>query len=337
MALYKQKNSSTWFYDFTVDGRRYRGTTKTSNKTQALAMEADLRNKAREKGPNFIPRRIAMNLQELSERFLGWVKTAQIEPKTRIYYEYGWKTLSRSALSKIQVAVITSDIVEAVGFTKSDGKPASPKYSNQAICTLKRMLSKAKEWHLIAEVPAIKPRKAYGRDRLITQEDEDKLIATASQPLRDVLIIAMDTGMRPNEIFRIRSEDILWSEMEIFIPKSKTDAGRRKVPISERMQAILLKRSTGKPGWIFPSKTGKGHLKSVAVAFRGARSRAELDERLVLYSARHTFGTFALQATGNLPAVMQTMGHASVSSTLPYQHHGTKLIRGAIDKRNSTS
>ncbi len=117
------------------------------------------------------------------------------------------------------------------------------------------MLSKAKEWHLIAEVPGeLKPRKAFSRDRLITQEVEDKLIAEASQPLKDVLIIAMDTGMRPSEIFRMRWEDIHWAEMEIFIPKSKTDAGRRRVAMSERMQALLLKRSTGKSGWAFPSK-----------------------------------------------------------------------------------
>ncbi len=121
MALYKQKNSSTWFYDFTVDGRRYRGATKTSNKTQALAMEADLRNNSARKGPNFIPRRIAMNLSDLSDRFLGWVKSAQLEPKTRIYYEYRWK-IYQGRLSSVQLAAITSDIVEAVSFTKSDGK-----------------------------------------------------------------------------------------------------------------------------------------------------------------------------------------------------------------------
>ena len=31
---------------------------------------------------------------------------------------------------------------------------------------------------------------------------------------------------------------------------------------------------------------------------------------------------------------MQTMGHANVRSTLPYQHHGFEGIREAIEERN---
>jgi len=56
-----------------------------------------------------------------------------------------------------------------------------------------------------------------------------------------------------------------------------------------------------------------------------------------LYTPRHTFGTYTMAASQNLPAVMKTMGHASVNSTLPYQHHGMESIRAAIEARNQTS
>ena len=86
---------------------------------------------------------------------------------------------------------------------------------------------------------------------------------------------------------------------------------------------------------MFSSKTGRGHLKSVAVAFRNARRKAGLDPRLVLYSARHAYGTYLMRETGNPPLVMQAMGHASVQSTLPYQHHGNQQPRSVIEARNS--
>ncbi|AFL89424.1 site-specific recombinase XerD [Terriglobus roseus DSM 18391] len=341
MALYKQNGSDFWWYDFTVDGKRYRGSTKEARKTTALTIEAELRLRAREKGPNFIPQRRAITLRELAPRFLGWKGDAQLEPKTQIYYEYGWKLLAATPLASMQLAHITADAVDATVFRKAardqhgEGQLVSPKYANQAICTLKRMLSKAREWHLLSEVPVIKPRKAYGRTGLFTAEDETKLLEHASQPLRDILMIAMDTGMRPSEIFRMRWEDVHWEALEIFIPKSKTDAGRRRVPMSKRMQAVLLGRWTGdRCGWCFPTRSAEGHIKSVKTAFNRARKKAGLDPRLVLYSARHTFGTYSLAATKNLPAVMQTMGHANVRSTLPYQHHGFESIRAVIESRN---
>ena len=65
-----------------------------------------------------------------------------------------------------------------------------------------------------------------------------------------------------------------------------------------------------------------------------ARRKAELPETLVLYCARHTYATDALARTGNMAAVMDTMGHANVQTTMIYQHQGLDQIRGAINLRN---
>jgi len=95
-------------------------------------------------------------------------------------------------------------------------------------------------------------------------------------------------------------------------------------------------RSVGKPeGWLFPaSKAACGHLTTVAKQFRGARREAGLPESLVLYCARHTFGTAAYEANGNLAMVMKVMGHTDVRTSMRYQHPGLESIREAIDRRN---
>jgi integrase len=88
------------------------------------------------------------------------------------------------------------------------------------------------------------------------------------------------------------------------------------------MQDLLMVRCLDKrDGWLFPSKRAKGgHLTTVAKQFRDARSKAGLPSSLVLYCARHTFGTAAYGATGNLAMVMNVMGHTDVRTAMRYQH-----------------
>jgi len=142
--------------------------------------------------------------------------------------------------------------------------------------------------------------------------------------------------MRPDEVFRLRIENIDWNRQLIFNPFGKTRASRRHVPISQRMIEVLRVRSGEKQdGWLFPSQRAvEGHLTTVAKQFREARRAAGLPENLVLYCARHTFGTAIYEATGNLAMVMKVMGHADARTAMHYQHPAIDPIREAIDQRN---
>jgi len=226
---------------------------------------------------------------------------------------------------------ITAEEVDSLGF------PGSPSYVNQALRTLRRLLGKAMEWKVIAAAPRIKLLKELGREQTIDLEAEGKLLAVAKQPMKDVLIIIQDTGMRPEEVFRIQLENIDWSRRVIFNPHGKTRASRRRVPISERMSDLLMLRCRDRrEGWLFPSRrAADGHLTTVAKQFREARSETGLPRSLVLYCARHTFGTAAYEATGNLAMVMKVMGHTDVRTSMRYQHPVLDSIREAIDLRNS--
>jgi integrase len=90
------------------------------------------------------------------------------------------------------------------------------------------------------------------------------------------------------------------------------------------------------PGWLFPSPKSKtGHLNSIAQSFAGAKARAGIDTRIVPYAARHTYGTYAMRATGNTFAVMKQMGHASLRSMEPYQHQEIDQLLDAVNQRNT--
>lgn len=55
------------------------------------------------------------------------------------------------------------------------------------------------------------------------------------------------------------------------------------------------------------------------------------DEYLVLYCARHDYGTRILMRTGNLAAVMKTIGHSDVNTAMHYQHPELEVVRAALD------
>jgi integrase len=131
----------------------------------------------------------------------------------------------------------------------------SPAYVNQALHTLRRLLGKTVEWKVIAVAPAVKLMKEVGRELTIDPETEAKLLAVAKRPMKDVLIVIQDTGMRSEEVFRIRIEHIDWSQRLIFNPNRKNKAALRYVPISERMVDLLMVRCVDKrEGWLFPSR-----------------------------------------------------------------------------------
>jgi integrase len=104
--------------------------------------------------------------------------------------------------------------------------------------------------------------------------------------------------------------------------------------MSNRVFDVLKQRCGEKrEGWVFPSKRAESaHLTTMAKRFREARVKAGLPEDLVLYCGRHDYGTRILKRTGNLAAVMRTMGHKDVKTAMQYQHPELEIVRAALDQ-----
>ena len=97
----------------------------------------------------------------------------------------------------------------------------SPSYVNQALRTLRRLLGKAVEWKVIVIAPRIRLLTEPERQQVLDPESEAKLLAVGKQPLNDVMVIIQDAGMRPDEVFRIRIENIDFVRRRIFNPTGR--------------------------------------------------------------------------------------------------------------------
>jgi integrase len=170
--------------------------------------------------------------------------------------------------------------------------------------------------------------------KLMAASTRCKWRARTQELFRDIIVLMRDTGMRnERELLQMRIENLDWNNRTIFVPDSKTPEGRRLVPMSRRVFDILKKRcGTRMDGWVFPSqRSASGHLSSICNLFRQARSGAGLPKELVLYCARHDYGSRVLARTGNLAAVMHTMGHRDVRTAMHYQHPELEPVRAALD------
>ncbi len=97
---------------------------------------------------------------------------------------------------------------------------------------------------------------------------ESRSLAVAPQPLRDVFSMLMDMGMRPEEVYRMRWEDVRWDENVYHVPFGKTDAAERDIGMSERVRGILLQRQREQKAskkyrdspWCLPRGVGRGRV-----------------------------------------------------------------------------
>ena len=272
MSLFKPPDSRFWWYQFYFEGTRHRKSTKQTKKTAAAVVEARALARLQEGRASDLHRRRPPILRDFSVNFLEWVDNSQrLTPNGKRYYRYGWRLLSYSKLAGMRLDQISQDVAESVVFKrplldrkkknkegryelKKDAKEmiiCTGHYTNQALRTLKVMQGKAVEWKVLRERPKITLAYAPGRDRMIDDQAEDELEQAYAEPIKHrqtkrmreqawlVMIILQDCGMRPDEVFPMRIENIRWKQNRIWIPEGKTDNARRYVAMSERMKGML--------------------------------------------------------------------------------------------------
>jgi integrase len=252
VKIYKKTKSRFYWFDFTVRGQRYRGSTGETKAVRATKVASMKLAQAVEHGDLFFTK--ATVLSEFSERFLTWLEEARVEEKTRKYYRNGCRLLNRTAIFSMRLTEIRTEDAEKLKFPGSVGN------ANCALRTLRRMLHKAEEWKLIAGAPKIKLLKEHGRNITLDADAEEKLVqaslrcrwrARTRDLFCDIVALMRDTGMRnERELFRMQIENLDWNNRTIFVPDSKTLEGRRLVPMSRRVFEILKKPLRNEDGWL---------------------------------------------------------------------------------------
>jgi hypothetical protein len=172
VKLFRKPNSKFYWYDFTVRGHHYRGSTEETRSVRALKV-ASLKLASVMENNDPLPS-TPTAFGKLVDRLLARVDSGRLEEMTKKFYRNGWRLLKTTPVAEMRVDQITGDCVEQLRF------PGSAANANCALRTLRRMLHKAQEWKMISHAPKIKLIKEHGRHLRLDDEAEKKLLRGAS-------------------------------------------------------------------------------------------------------------------------------------------------------------
>lgn len=214
----------------------------------------------------------------------------------------------------------------------------SPITVNGDLRTLRRLMRLAVKWGKVKADEAVAitelPEGPSTR-RTLSAKEEQLYLRHASPNLRDAAIVAVDSGLRPEELL-----PLLWANIDLVSRpetpngaihvrgEGKSDAAKRSVPLTPRAQDVLQRRwKAVRAGmkhspYLFAGSGATGHLVSVQHPHEAAVQKAKL-KPFEFYCWRHTFGSRCAMAGVDKFALCKLMGHSSPSVTEKYYIHVT--------------
>ena len=344
MAVYRR--GRIWWYSFEFQGRRIQESSGFANKTAALRAEAKRRSELLDRRAGFTKVKLAPKFEDYVEPFLMWSEH-QHRPKTHGLHEWNCQTLKRFFGGKY-LDEITSEMVEDFKSARKheprlgakDGRLVTGATVNRALTTLKLMYHQAERSGYAVKNPVVGVsmfREPVDSMRVITFEEQAAYLPKTSQPLSDIAKLMLDTGMRPEEVFRIRAENVDFKQKTIFNPFGKTKAARRIIPMTDDVLFLLKGRVEEAAGQGTPFVFTSPHnvqkpISSVKKAHKAAAERAKIKGHFRLYDLRHTFATRAVAAGMSLPTLAAILGHTSIQMTMRYVHPAAEEKRQAMEK-----
>jgi integrase len=322
----------------------YKSTGQTSQ-TKARQVEARLRSELAMGNFGILtPKSIPTLGEFIKDRFEPWCTGRfPVTSKTwHSWYRPGLRSItSFSPLSSHLITEITSEHVDGFAAHLST-KGLQPASVNAQLRVLRSALHKAKNWGVLTVVPSIAmvPGEKH-RERVLTIEEESRYLAKTSPLLNDVATVLIDSGMRPEECFRMRWEHISWTGGRygtVLVTHGKTESARRIIPLTPRAGAILQARwelsNKSEGGWVWPAPTKSGHIEPSSLKKRHAKAIESSKLRpFVLYTLRHTMLTRLGESGCDVWALARIAGHSNIRISQRYVHPSAAHIERSVNGR----
>ena len=326
MTLYRRGRK--YSIQIWVDGIRHLKSTGTSNRREAEAIEREFReelNRRRQQIREVSPEMIFGNL---AARFLA-------DGSPRPYHLDRLKVLLPH-FGESPIGKISKPSVREYRAARRKEKPKLTETTlNRDIEVLRHLLYWAVDEGILTANPLARIRLPKQRRKprpILNLTEEAQLLDAAAPHLRNLIIAALDSGMRRGELLNQRAEHIDLTRGVLLVSRSKTVGGEsREIPLTARLAHLLVTLAHDKPeGLVF---TFKGRaIKKIKTAWKAAIRRSGIRYSR-FHDLRHTFNTRLMEA-GVLQDVRKAlMGHSSgeeVNSL--YTHVELPVKREAIRK-----
>jgi integrase len=317
------KRGTIWWAYFYVEGVRHQQSTGTSNRRVAERILQKLKDDAALATHQLPQADPQMTFGALAARFI-----ANANP--RPHHLDRLKHLL-PYFADMKLTHISKPVVREYRHYRHAHKAMTDATINRDVSVLRHLLYWAVDERLIVSNPLTRIKLVAERRSpkpVLTVAEERHLLAAAPLHLQELVVMALDTGMRRGELFHQQWQHVDFTRAVLHVSRSKTIEGEgREIPLSARVLALLQPRRSAE-GPVF-SYQGH-HLGTVKTAWKTALKRARL-RHVRFHDLRHAFNTRLLEA-GVLQEVRKAlMGHTSGAGVHgQYTHIELPLKRQAI-------
>ena len=348
MGLYKRKDSRFWWMDYTAKGEQRCESTKTSSKDLAKKIwkkrEAEIALGRFQVGwPGE-----RMTFAELCEEFLH-SHSSTLSPKSQENHRIFSKHL-RGYFGDLKLTEIDERaVVEYRNYRRRQPLKWNPKRTvkgatvNRELACVHCIFQFALKRKYIGENPTsgvkhFNERHERPSKRMLTVEDEHRILEAAPPYLRVAIVLLVQTGGRTySEGLSLRWDQVDLSHGVIHLGGSvKTTDSAQPLPLSRLACDVLKgwkKEQDSDSPYVFPSPRSPGKpIRSVKHAWRTALKNAGVSY-FPIYNLRHVFCT-RLSWVAPDAVVQRAMRHSSPETKRHYQLGMVDQVRDGIEQAN---
>jgi integrase len=175
-----------------------------------------------------------------------------------------------------------------------------------------------KEWGMEGLVNPVslirRPKLPRRRDRRLLPGEEERLLAAARYPMREMLILAIDTAMRAGELLSLRWENVDLKARTAKLLDTK-NGEERMVPLTIRAVQVLSSMPRRIDGFVLP-QMGNDH---VSHRFQAVCRRAGI-KGLRPHDLRHEATSRLFEKGWDIMSVAAVTGHKTLAMLKRYTH-----------------
>lgn len=209
---------------------------------------------------------------------------------------------------------------------------------NKKLRTIRAFFNQGIRLNLVTHNPAKACQflKCENAQRCLSSEEFNQLLEVMEgSPLKNVVIVAVETAMRAGELVRLERPDLNFDVKEIAVRHKKgqrVKGGKeRYVPMSDKALDVVggLVRSRD---IVFLNTKGRPYtVKALSDSFRRFRRKAKLAEGIRFHTLRHTAISWMLESGVPMEYIRVIAGHSSISVTQLYTHVSPQHLRDAVN------
>lgn len=344
MAIFKRGN--VYWFHFLWNGEHVQKSTRQGNPRIARQIEAAHRTALAKGEAGIHQRKPLPHFGAALRDFLAWSASEHgAHPTTHRRYVTSSKALVRHFVDSPLDRITTGDVERfkaerATCISGKTGRVLRPATVNRELACLKAMFNHAIKEGVLLKNP-VKGVKFLDEDnqqtRVLSFVEEKAYMEAASPRLRDVARLILNTGMRPEEVYRLERENVPLNESCLTVTFGKTKAARRKIPLNCDARELLATRlkDPSAQRFVFPSeKDANAPMANIDNTHKRTIERMAL-AWFRLYDLRHTFATRAAQSRMDLVTLAAILGHARIQMVLRYAHPADEHKAAAMETMES--